>query len=118
MSVPQRFGNWLAPLLMRWTTGAPFRDMPPQKAITRMAYDRLGVRDEGHGFTIELLLKAHAAGLRIEEVEVHCRRRAGGQSKVSGTLMGTLRAAAKIISYVARYAVVTRYAARSEGAAV
>lgn len=108
MTVPQRFGNWLAPLLMRWTTGAPYHDMPPMKAFALSAFDGLAVRDEGHGFTIELLLKAHAAGLRIEEVPARCRRRAGGTSKVSGTIRGTLRASAKILGYVTRYAVETR----------
>jgi hypothetical protein len=35
--------------------------MPPQKAISVAAFERLGVRDTGHGFTIELLLKGARA---------------------------------------------------------
>lgn len=115
MTATQRFGNWLAPLLMRWTTGAPYHDMPPMKAFALATFDELKVRDEGHGFTIELLLKAHAAGLRIEEVPARCRRRAGGTSKVSGTVAGTLRASAKILTYVTRYAVETRSGRRARG---
>lgn len=108
MTTPQRLGNWLAPLLMRWTAGAPYHDLPPMKALALTTFDDLGVRDQGHGFTIELLLKAHARGLRIAEVPAGFRRRAGGTSKVSGTVLGTLRASAKILGHVTRYAVQTR----------
>ncbi len=112
MTAPQRFGNWLAPLLMRWSAGAPYHDMPPLKAISMAHFHLLGVRDPGHGFTIELLMKAHAAGLRIEEIPARARRRAGGRSKVSGTLVGTMRASAKILGLVARYAFETRFQRR------
>jgi glycosyltransferase involved in cell wall biosynthesis len=103
MTAVQRVGNRLAPLFMRWALGADYHDMPPQKAISRTAFDRLEVRDTGHGFTIELLLKAHQHGLRCREVAVHWRCRAGGESKVSGTLAGSARAAFKIMSCVGRH---------------
>jgi hypothetical protein len=38
--------------------------------------------------------RAGQAGLRVVEVPVHYRPRAGGASKVSGSLRGSLRAAA------------------------
>jgi hypothetical protein len=108
MAAAQRFGNWLAPLLMRWVTGARYSDMPPLKAMTRASFDALGVRDAGHGFTIELLMKAHRQKLRTTEVEVSFLRRAGGKSKVSGTLIGTVRASAKIVSHIVRHALDAR----------
>jgi hypothetical protein len=40
-----------------------------------------------------MVLSAAAADWRISEVEVRYRLRAGGESKVSGSLRGTLRAA-------------------------
>jgi glycosyltransferase involved in cell wall biosynthesis len=104
MTSVQRFGNWFAPLLMRLTLGATYSDMPPFKACSMTAIDRLDLRDEGHGFTIELLVKAHAARLRVKEVDVSCRARRGGESKVSGTLVGASRAAAKIVSTIGRHA--------------
>jgi hypothetical protein len=104
MTPTQRFGNWLAPLLMRWTVGARYSDMPPFKAIRREALDALELCDTGHGFTVELLLKAHARGLRTREVEVRCLRRAAGRSKVSGTVRGTVRASFKIVTTIARHA--------------
>jgi len=108
MTGTQRFGNWFAPLLMRLAMGARYHDMPPFKVIRREALDRLRLSDTGHGFTIELLLKAHSQGLRVVELPVRCRRRSAGESKVSGTLRGTVRAAAKILTTVGRHAVQAR----------
>ena len=110
MTPVQRFGNWFAPLLMRWTLGAPYHDMPPFKACSMAALDGLALADTGHGFTIELMVKAHHSGLHIREIPVRCRARRGGVSKVSGSLRGTSRAAAKIMSTIARHAVRARAA--------
>jgi glycosyltransferase involved in cell wall biosynthesis len=104
----QRFGNWFAPLLMRLAVGARYRDMPPFKAVTVEALDRLELGDRGMGYIIEMLLRAHALGLRVVEVEVRCRMRRAGNSKVSGTVRGTLRASAKITSSIVRHAVKQR----------
>jgi len=104
MTPVQSFGNWLAPLLMRLMLGARYRDMPPFKVITLEALQRLDVRDLGHGFTIELLIKAHSRALRVVEVPVRCRARRAGVSKVSGTLRGASRAAVKIVSIIGRHA--------------
>jgi glycosyltransferase involved in cell wall biosynthesis len=105
MTGVQRFGNWFAPFLMRAMFGAPFHDLSPFKAIDLVALDRLELRDRRHGFTIELMLRAHALGLRIREVPVRCRRRRAGVSKVSGTVVGASRAAVKIVTSIARHAV-------------
>jgi glycosyltransferase involved in cell wall biosynthesis len=108
MTPVQRFGNWLAPRLMRAFVGARYSDMPPYKAIRVDAFRKLDVRDLGHGFTIELLLKAHARALSVCEVRVHCRARTAGVSKVSGTLWGSARASAKILSSIARHSQLIR----------
>jgi hypothetical protein len=44
------------------------------------------------------------AGLRVLELPVGYRRRLGGQSKVAGSLGGSLKAGAKIMSTFARVA--------------
>jgi len=111
MTSVQRFGNWFGPALMRIGLGAPYHDMPPFKVCSLAAVDRLALSDTGHGFTIELLIKAHRAGLRVVEIDVRCRARRGGVSKVSGTVLGASRAAVKIVSTIARHTV----AARREG---
>jgi glycosyltransferase involved in cell wall biosynthesis len=110
MAPVQRFGNWLAPLLMRAALGARYRDMPPFKAVSMPALDRLALTDDGMGYIIEMLLRAHALRLRVLEVDVVCRARSAGESKVSGTVSGTLRASAKIVWAIARHAVLQRRA--------
>jgi hypothetical protein len=104
MTRTQRFGNWFAPLAMRALTGARYRDMPPFKAVTARALAIAAPADRGHGFTIDLLLAAHARGLRVQEIDVRCRARRGGVSKVSGTVLGSARAAAKILWSIGRHA--------------
>jgi hypothetical protein len=49
-------------------------------------------------------MKAAGARLRILEIPVNHRRRAGGESKVSGTLRGTFVAGARIIATLVRVA--------------
>ncbi len=102
MTFTQRWGNWLAPRLMRLATGARCSDLPPFKAIRASALDKLLLTERGHGFTIELLFEAHARGLKVVELPVRCRVRRGGKSKVSGTLWGTLQASARIIAIIGR----------------
>jgi hypothetical protein len=49
-------------------------------------------------------VKAVKSHLRIVEVSTHYRKRGGGQSKVAGTLRGTLGAGYSILKVVLRYA--------------
>ena len=62
------------------------------------------MREETYGWNLEMQMRAARAGLRILEVPVDHRRRAGGQSKVSGTLRGTALAGARILVTAARVA--------------
>ena len=100
--------NTIDPLWMRVAVGARYRDMPPFKACTVGALEQLALSDTGHGFTIELMMKAYLAKLRVVEVEVCCRVRRAGVSKVSGTARGASRAAVKIVTTIARYAAARR----------
>jgi hypothetical protein len=52
----------------------------------------LRLQDRGFGWPLEMVLRAAAAGWRVGEVPVVYRRRAGGESKVSGSVRGSLRA--------------------------
>ena len=69
-----------------------FTDMSPFRAISRRALDNLGMREETFGWNLEMQMRAAAAGLRIVEVPVGQRRRAGGVSKVSGDFWTAVRA--------------------------
>ncbi len=92
----QRFGNWLACLLVRLIWGVRYTDLGPFRAIRREALARLGVRDETWGWTVEMQVRAARLGMAVREVPVGYRRRIG-QSKISGTLSGSLRAGTKIL---------------------
>jgi len=74
------------------------------RAIAREALSRLDMRETGYGWNIEMQMKAARAGLRILELPVPYRRRAGGSSKVAGTLGGSIRAGWRIIATIARLA--------------
>jgi len=100
----QRAGNAVATLLMRLLCGAPVSDLGPVRAIRRETLLALDMREMTYGWSTEMLVKAARAGLRIVEVPVDYHRRAGGESKVSGTLAGTLRAGWRILAAVLRYA--------------
>jgi hypothetical protein len=78
--------------------------MCPFRAIRRDALEKLGMREETYGWNLEMQMKAARAGLRILEIPVDHRRRAGGESKVSGTLCNTFVAGARIIATLVRVA--------------
>jgi hypothetical protein len=62
------------------------------------------MREMTYGWTVEMLVKAARAGLRVHEVEVAYRPRLAGRSKVSGSLRGTLGAAWKLCTCAVGYA--------------
>jgi hypothetical protein len=57
-----------------------------------------------YGWNLEMQMRVARAGLRVLEVPVSYRRRLGGQSKVAGTLRGSIKAGLKIVSTFARVA--------------
>jgi glycosyltransferase involved in cell wall biosynthesis len=84
--------NRLLGLACRLLFGVPLSDLGPFRAIRRDRLLALGVRDRGSGWPLEMIGRAGFAGLRVVEVPVHYRSRAGGRSKVSGSVRGTVRA--------------------------
>ncbi len=103
MSAPQRFGNWLAPALVRAIWGVKYTDLGPFRAITRSALDELHMRDRDFGWTVEMQVRAAKRRLRVTERPVTYRKRVG-QSKISGTVRGVFAAGWKILYVIAREA--------------
>jgi len=66
--------------------------MGPMRAARRDALLELELRDRAFGWPLEMVLRAARGGLEIREVGVPYHRRRGGQSKVTGTAIGTFRA--------------------------
>ena len=102
MTIPQVFGNWLATTMMKYMQGAKFSDLGPFRAIVWKKLLNLNMVDQNFGWTIEMQIKAHKAGLRYTEVPVNYRKRIG-VSKVSGTVKGVIGAGYKIIFTIFRY---------------
>jgi glycosyltransferase involved in cell wall biosynthesis len=105
----QAFGNWLATGLMRLLFSARYTDLGPFRVIRREALERLQMRDTNFGWTIEMQIKAHRAGLRVLEIPVNYRKRIAGESKISGNCWGTLRAGWKILWTIAKHGFSSRY---------
>lgn len=69
-----------------------YSDMCAFRAIDRTALQRLGLREMGYGWNLEMQIQAARADLRILEVPLPYRRRVTGSSKVAGSFRGTLQA--------------------------
>jgi glycosyltransferase involved in cell wall biosynthesis len=101
LTVPQVLGNRLAVALLAFLFGVRYTDLGPFRAIRWAALERLGMRDRGYGWTVEMQARAARSGVRAVEVPVRYRRRIG-RSKISGTVRGVLGAGTKILLTIAR----------------
>ena len=102
MTIPQIFGNWLACNLMKVMYGYQYRDLGPFRAIK---YDKLleiGMVDKTYGWTVEMQVKALKQKFNVQQVDVSYRKRIG-QSKISGTIEGSVLAGYKIITTIFKY---------------
>lgn len=108
MNAQQVFAGRTAGWLLSILYGVRYTDMCPFRAIRRDALEKLSMREETYGWNLEMQMKAARAGLRILEMPVNHRCRAGGVSKVSGTLRGTFVAGARIIATLLRIAFAPR----------
>jgi glycosyltransferase involved in cell wall biosynthesis len=104
MAAHQLLAGRIIGVAMRLLYGVRYTDMCPFRAIRRDALMRLGMREETYGWNLEMQMRAARAGLRILELPVAHRRRAGGMSKVSGNLRGTLEASWRIVATFVRIA--------------
>lgn len=100
-------GTKLCVGFMNLTAGSRATDLGPFRAITSEALRKLDMRDTNYGWTVEMQIKAARADLSVVEVPVDYRPRIG-QSKVSGTVSGTVKAGTKILATIARYALTPR----------
>ena len=87
-----RAANRVLAYELRRRTRAQLTDLGPMRAAQRAELLSLQLRDRASGWPLEMVLRAAAAGWRISEVPVAYRPRAGGRSKVSGSVRGTARA--------------------------
>jgi len=101
----QRLGNRLVARLMVLLYDLPLTDLGPFRAIRRDLLLALDMREMTYGWPVEMIVKAARAGARIVERPVSYRPRLAGQSKVGGTVRGTILATERILRTTFRYAI-------------
>jgi len=95
--VANAFFSWVLRLYgMRVTDIGPFR------AIRAQALFSLDMKEVTYGWTVEMMVKAARRHMRVVEVPVSYRRRLG-RSKVSGSAIASLKAAARMTYTLLRY---------------
>jgi len=99
-----RLGNLAVRLAMSLILRRRILDLPSMKAIRVGALHELDIQEMTYGFTVEMIVKAVRAGLRIGQVPIGYRPRLGGRSKISGSVHGSLGAAWKLCTCPLRYA--------------
>jgi len=102
LSPQQRFGNALACFLIRILWRHRYTDLGPLRVIRRDALEKLRMCDRTWGWTVEMQIKAVQRGLRIRQIDIAYGHRIADQSKISGTVMGTIRAGYKILATIGR----------------
>lgn len=100
----QRFGNWLTSHLMRWIYRIEVTDLGPYRSIRRELLVELQMQEMTFGWPTEMTVKAARRKAHIVEVPVSHMSRRSGQSKVSGTIRGSILAAYYILGVTLRYA--------------
>ena len=86
-----RLANKVLAAEIRRRSGVRVSDLGPMRAARLEGLRALDLRDRRSGWPLEMVLRAHEAGWRIDEVPIDYRPRVG-RSKVTGTVRGTARA--------------------------
>ena len=105
MNFHQVIAGYMIGFMLRVLYGVRSTDMGPFRAIRRDTLERLNLREETYGWPLEMQMRAARARVRTTEVAVDYRRRAGGHSKIAGTVRGSILAATRILVTLARIAI-------------
>ena len=90
-------GNRLITSMIRILYGRSFRDLPPFRAIDFRKLAELEMDDRNWGWTLQMQIRATTQAFRIIEIEVAHGARSAGESKISGSVRGTIRAGSKML---------------------
>jgi glycosyltransferase involved in cell wall biosynthesis len=104
MGVHQALAGRVVGAAIGFLYGVHYTDMCAFRAIRAAALERLGMREMTYGWNLEMQMRAARAGLRIHELPVPHGRRIAGNSKVAGTLRGSVKAGYRILATFARVA--------------
>jgi glycosyltransferase involved in cell wall biosynthesis len=92
MPLHGRMGNRLIVQLLRLLYGVDISDIGSYRAIKARSLAELNMEQMTYGWPVEMVVKAARKGLRIQSVPIHYRKRIG-ESKVTGTVRGSILAA-------------------------
>jgi glycosyltransferase involved in cell wall biosynthesis len=95
-------GNWTAGKLIRVLYGVALTDLGPFRAARGDTLRALQLRETSYGWAVEMILRGAIAGKRIVEVPVSYHPRIG-ESKITGTVRGSLGAAWYIFGRIFQY---------------
>ncbi len=98
----QVFAGHLIGWLVKIFYGYRYTDMGPFRAIRRSSFEQMRMTEMTYGWNLEMQIKAIQDGLRIREIAVDYRRRIGGESKVSGDFVASMKAAVRILGVLVR----------------
>jgi len=101
----QVIAGYMIGFILRMLYGVHSTDMGPFRAIRRDTLERLALREETYGWPLEMQMRAARARVRTLEVPVDYRRRAGGRSKIAGSVRGSVLAATRILITLARISI-------------
>jgi len=93
----QRLGTALVTGLARVMFGARLHDLGPFRAVAWDTLQALDMEDRSWGWTLQMQLRAHRLGVRVVQVPVQRRPRAGGESKISGSLRMSVRVGMRML---------------------
>jgi glycosyltransferase involved in cell wall biosynthesis len=111
MSLHQVAAGLVIGWLVRLLYGVRYTDMGALRAIRRDALLSLGMREMTYGWNLEMQMRAARQGLRVREIAVRYHCRTGGESKVAGSLRGTVKAGSRIVATFLRIATQPRVTA-------
>ena len=100
----QRLAGHAFGLAIHLLYGIRYTDMCALRAIRRDTLLALDMRETTYGWNLEMQMRAARAKLRVLEIPVDNRHRVGGDSKVAGSLRGTIKASTRIIATFFRIA--------------
>ena len=92
MPLHGRLGNRFIAFLLRLLYGAAITDIGSFRAIKAQTLRDLNMEQMTYGWPVEMVVKAARSGLIIQSVPINYRKRIG-ESKVTGTIRGSILAA-------------------------
>ena len=76
-------------------------DLGPLRAVSWEALQHMNMQDRTWGWTVEMQYKTAALGIATKQIDVPYRPRHAGQSKISNTIRGSIKAGWKILYTIA-----------------